>query len=155
MPSGKVHLRIEMIILLLLLAPGIYMLQIGLVHALYVTVFLAAYLFSSLLLSPDLDLVGSDPFRRWGMARVLWVPYARLFHHRALSHHIIFGPLTRIAYLGGITSLAYIGIVHFTGWHVSLSIPQWPVIAALVSGLYLPNQIHTVADAIWSKLRHR
>lgn len=155
MPSGKVHLRIEMIIFVGLLAVGIYLLYIGLVHAVYVAVFLGAYLFSSLFLSPDLDLVGSDSYRRWGMARVLWVPYARLYHHRALSHHIIFGPLTRIAYLGGIVSFVFIGVAYLTGWQVNLSIPQWPVIAALIFGLYLPNQIHTVADALWSGLRRR
>ncbi|HDL85159.1 MAG TPA: hydrolase [Candidatus Acetothermia bacterium] len=155
MPSGKVHLRIEMIILVALIAVGCYLSQVRLVSGAYAGVFLGAYLFSSLFLSPDLDLKRSDPFRRWGLARVLWVPYARLFHHRALSHHIILGPLTRIAYLGGIVSLALIAILHLTGWQVRFSVLQWPVIAALLCGLYLPNQIHTIADAVWSALRRR
>lgn len=155
MPSGKVHLRIEMIIFVPFLALGAYLLQTGLVYTLYVAVFLGGYFFSSFFLSPDLDLVRSDPSQRWGIARVLWIPYAHLFHHRALSHHIIFGPLTRICYLGGIASLAFVGILRLTGQHVPLSIPQWPVILALLLGLYLPNQIHTVVDALWSCLRHR
>ena len=144
-----------MIIFVALIAVGCYLSQAGLVSGAYVGVFLGAYLFSSLFLSPDLDLKGSDSFRRWGIARVIWVPYARLFRHRALSHHIILGPLTRIAYLGGIVSFVLIAILHFTGWQVRFSVPQWPVIAALLCGLYLPNQIHTVADAIWSSLRRR
>lgn len=155
MPSGRAHLRIEMIILVALIAVGCYLSQAGLVSGAYVGVFLGAYLFSSLFLSPDLDLKGSDSFRRWGIARVLWVPYARLFRHRALSHRIILGPLTRITYLGGIVSLALIAVLHFTGWRVRFSVPQWPVIAALLCGLYLPNQIHTVADTVWSALRRR
>lgn len=153
MPSGKVHLRIEMIVFVASVAFSVYLMQARLVHVVYVGVFLGSYLFSSLFLSPDLDLKRSDPFRRWGIARVLWVPYARLFRHRALSHHIIFGPLTRIAYLGGIVSLVLIAIMHLTGWQVRFSVPQWQVIVALLCGLYLPNQIHTLADAVWSTLR--
>jgi len=155
MPSGRVHLHIEMIVFVACAALGVYLLQAGLVRAIYVGVFLSSYLFSSLFLSPDLDLEGSDSFRRWGIARVLWIPYARLFHHRALSHHIIFGPLTRITYLGGGVSLVVIVVLHFTGWRLRFSLPQWPVIASLFCGLYLPNQIHTVADTIWSHLRRR
>lgn len=155
MPSGRVHLRIEMSIFVAVVAFGVYALQAGLVRALYIGVFLGSYLFSSLFLSPDLDLKGSDSFRRWGIARALWAPYARLFRHRALSHHIVFGPLTRIAYLGGIASLVLIAVLHFTGWRVHFSVPQWPIIAALLCGLYLPNQIHTVADVVWSTFRRR
>ncbi len=155
MPSGKVHLQIETVVLVALIAVACYLAQAGLVRGAYAGIFLGAYLFSSLFLSPDLDLRGSKPFQRWGFARVLWVPYARLFHHRSLSHHIILGPLTRIAYLGGIVSLALIGILHLTGWQVRFSVPQWQVIVALLCGLYLPNQIHTIADAVWSALRRR
>ena len=155
MPSGRVHLRIEMIVFVAVVASGVYVFKAGLVRVMYVGVFLGSYLLSSLFLSPDLDLKGSDSFRRWGIARVIWVPYARLSRHRALSHHIVFGPLTRIAYLGGIASLMLIAVLHLTGWRVRFSVPQWPVIAALLCGLYLPNQIHTVADAVWSTLRRR
>ena len=155
MPSGRVHLRIEMSIFVACVASGVYLSQAGLVRVMYVGVFLGSYLFSSLFLSPDLDLKGSDSFRRWGIARVIWVPYARLFRHRALSHHIVFGPLTRISYLGGIVSLVLIAILHFTGWQVRFSVPQWPMIVALLCGLYLPNQIHAVADAVWSTLHWR
>lgn len=144
-----------MIIFVVLLGSGIYLLAGRLVPELYVGLFLSSYLFSSLLLSPDLDLRGSDPYRRWGAASVLWRPYAHFFRHRAISHHIIFGPLTRIAYLGGIVSLALIAVLHFSGKHVQLSIPQWPLIGSLLCGLYLPNQIHTLADALWSRCRRR
>lgn len=50
-------------------------------------VFSAAYLFSALLLSPDLDLARSDPHNRWGYPRVCWTPYAKLFRHHGLSHN--------------------------------------------------------------------
>ena len=41
----------------------------------------ATYLFSALLLSPDLDLARSDPHNRWGYPRVCWTPYAKLFRN--------------------------------------------------------------------------
>ena len=47
----------------------------------------ATYLFSALLLSPDLDLARSDPHNRWGYPRVCWTPYAKLFRHHGLSHN--------------------------------------------------------------------
>ena len=155
MPSGKVHLRIEMIVFIGLIGAGAYLLERGLVPAVYIGLFLASYLFSSLFLSPDLDLRGSDPYRRWGPARVLWRPYAHFFRHRALSHHIIYGPLTRIAYFGGLISLLFIGATYFTNWHVRMPIPRWPMIASILCGLYLPNQVHTLADALWSHHHRR
>ncbi len=58
-------------------------------------VFSAAYLFSALLLSPDLDLARSDPHNRWGYPRVCWTPYAKLFRHGELSHKPLLGSLSR------------------------------------------------------------
>jgi uncharacterized metal-binding protein len=28
--------------------------------------------------------------------------------------------------------------------------PSWPIIVAVVSGLYLPNQLHSIVDWVWS-----
>ena len=64
-------------------------------------VFSATYLFSALLLSPDLDSARSDPYNRWGYLRVCWTPYAKLFRHHGLSHNPLVGPLSRLLYLGG------------------------------------------------------
>ncbi len=51
-------------------------------------IFLSAYLFSSLFLSPDLDLHNSRATKRWGIARIFWLPYSWVFRHRAVSHHL-------------------------------------------------------------------
>jgi len=115
MPSGKVHLRIEMVILAGCLALGSYLVKEELIEAVHLTVFFGAYLFSSFFLTPDLDLKQSLAFRRWGIARVLWVPYARLFRHRALSHSILLGPLTRILYLGFILFVITIAAANMAG----------------------------------------
>jgi len=47
----------------------------------------ATYLFSALLLSPDLDLARSDLHNRWDYPRVCWTLYAKLFRHHGLSHN--------------------------------------------------------------------
>ncbi len=143
-----------MVVFALCLALGLYMLKAEVIEPVYLSFFLGAYLFSSLFLTPDLDLKQSIAFRRWGVARFLWLPYARFFHHRALSHHIVFGPLTRIVYLGVVLFVAIIAIANLTGWQMRFYVPHWAVILSILAGLYLPNQIHTLADALWSIRRH-
>ena len=120
-----------------------------------VAAFLGAYLFSSLFLSPDLDLARSRASRRWGIGRVFWLPYSTLFRHRRLSHHLLWGPLTRILYLGGLVLIAYTGIALLSGMAVAR--PVWPrsLLISVVCGLYLPNQVHIVLDHLWSALTRR
>ncbi len=134
---------------------GAYLVKASVITFVYLAFFLGAYLFSSLFLTPDLDLKQSTVFQRWGVARVLWLPYARFFHHRSLSHHMLFGPLTRIIYLCIILFVATIGVLKLTGWQMRLHVPHWAVIISILSGVYLPNQIHTIADALWSIKHHR
>lgn len=52
------------------------------------------------LLSPDLDLESSRASRRWGVLSLLWAPYRWLHPHRGASHTYLYGPLSRLGYLG-------------------------------------------------------
>src|SRR5690606_24839030 len=62
--------------------------------------YVLAYLVGTFLVTPDLDLHGSKPTKRWGVLRVLWRPYASLVPHRSsFSHGWLIGPATRLAYL--------------------------------------------------------
>ena len=120
--------------------------------------FVVSYLFSMLLLSPDLDLAKSDSYRRWGPLRWLWTPYAVAFRHRRVSHHPLFGPITRIAYVG-ILTLAGLAIYAAARRRPvpQLVLPVKLVFAVLI-GLYLPNLTHIVADglqSVWVRLRFR
>jgi uncharacterized metal-binding protein len=63
--------------------------------AAYVT---GAYLAGICWLSPDLD-IESKPWHRWGILKVLWVPYQKLIPHRGLSHWLVIGTLSRVLYL--------------------------------------------------------
>lgn len=158
MPSGKAHLRIEAALLVVWTAGAVLCVQRGWAGPADVAGFVAAYLFSMLLLSPDLDLAESDSYRRWGPLRWLWTPYAVAFRHRRVSHHPLFGPITRIAYVG---LLALAGVAIY-GVARRRAVPQLvlPVklVFAVLIGLYLPNLTHIVADglqSVWIRLRWR
>jgi uncharacterized metal-binding protein len=45
----------------------------------------SSHLLGGLYLSPDLDLK-SLPWKRWGILRVIWIPYQRIPHRHWLSH---------------------------------------------------------------------
>ena len=154
MPAGKVHLKIELILFFALAACGMALIGAGKLSYREAGSFLGAYLFSSLFLSPDLDLWESKAVRRWGIGRVLWYPYSKLFHHRGVSHHLILGPLTRIIYLGALVVLG--GWVWSVLTRRRMDIPALPaqVIISVIIGLYLPNQVHIVVDRVWSQMRH-
>ncbi len=70
-----------------------YSIELGIVAA-------SAHLVGGLYLSPDLDLI-SKPFKRWGVLRVLWLPYQKLIpcHRHWLSHGVIVGSVVRLLYL--------------------------------------------------------
>ena len=150
MPSGKTHLKIEMAALLACLAAVAFLQYERMIDWRAGGTFLFAYLFSSVFLSPDLDLSQSRASQRWGIGRILWLPYAVLCQHRRLSHHLLFGPLTRILYLGAVVLAVFWGISFLVGHSVSFSVPSWQILVAIFLGLYLPNQIHILVDRGWS-----
>jgi uncharacterized metal-binding protein len=163
LPAGDIHLRLELAALLLIVVGGLGMASLGELDdwsdsLVPLVGFVGAYLFSCLLLSPDLDLARSSPQNRWGPLRLLWRPYARLFRHRGLSHNLLFGPLSRILYLGVI--LATIPCMLY--WGADIDMPwfedAWKYLGrdglwSLAIGLVLPNEIHIVADRFFSARR--
>jgi len=154
MPSGKTHLRIEAGLLPVWTGIGLVCGVRGWIGSAEIAAFVSAYLFSMLLLSPDLDLAKSDSYRRWGPLRWLWAPYAAAFKHRRISHHPLFGPISRIAYVGliGLTALCLYAFLTDDGTP-RLVLPLSLVVAVLI-GLYLPNLTHIAADGIqslWSR----
>jgi len=144
MPSGKSHLRLELFLLPVFLA-GIYLMDVGWPLLL---AFSSAYLFSSLLLSPDLDLRSNATRRRWGPLGFIWWPYTKVFKHRGLSHNLLLGPLTRIGYLFLIGFIAVYGLNHL-GIGANLRLRPGldrEILAMIAIGLYLPNGLHILYD---------
>lgn len=60
--------------------------------------FTAGYLVGTFLLSPDLDLSGSRPSKRWRALRIIWRPYQVFSRHRGISHIPLLGTFVRLAY---------------------------------------------------------
>jgi len=160
MPSGKTHLRIELSLLpvcvaLLFVAQHYQVVTIGWEG---MAIFVGAYLFSSLLLSPDLDLRHNRSRRRWGLLGFLWIPYTKIFKHRGVSHSLLFGTLTRLGYLGLIALVIAWGLSYFNVWAIHPdALRTFPLdlklFSLLIAGLWLPNIIHTLTDHIHSFLR--
>ena len=151
MPSGKTHTAVE-----LFLWPGLTAGYYALLQPSWeeLALFSGAYLFSSLLLSPDLDLHKNLARRRWGPLGFIWTPYSKFFKHRGISHSLVLGPLTRLVYLGLVFGAVLLGLSY-----AGFALPQeFPVqvgqqtLLALGAGLYLPNVLHVLLDKIVSAL---
>jgi uncharacterized metal-binding protein len=99
MPSGSVHFAVEAGLLAGCALVGVELVRRGSLATGSLVAFSSGFAFSMLFLSPDLDLARSGPMRRWGRLAFLWWPYAKLFRHRGVSHHVLWGSLTRLVYL--------------------------------------------------------
>ncbi len=153
MPSGRVHFKIEAGLLFPLGIGGILLKRGGWLSGKELVVFSLCYIFSSLFLSPDLDLWGSRATRRWGIGRVLWYPYSKLFRHRSISHNLLLGPLTRILYLGGLIVLGLWCVTALHGGEIRFVRISSRILGAALLGLYLPNQVHILVDRAWSRIK--
>jgi len=145
MPSGRVHLTVELALLPGWVAAGAW-LGVG---ERELTAFTLSYTCASLLLSPDLDLARSAPARRWGALRILWTPYALLFRHRGLSHSLLLGPLTRLLYLGALAALSLVALHYLAGVPFPRDFPHW-LPGPLLVGVYLPHLLHVGLDGLAS-----
>ena len=110
MPSGQTHDRITLWTL-----PIVTGLAAALTRSGNLTLMISGgFLFSGLMLSPDLDLQ-SRPYKRWGWLRWIWIPYQKVVRHRSvMSHGLVIGTTLRVIYLAswivvfGVLSLAVI-----------------------------------------------
>ncbi len=98
MSQYKTHTKFNLLIALpLLLAGAYYFLNPS--RELLIT-FGITFIYSTLFMNPDLDL--AYHIRITSIRGLLSLPfrsYARVFKHRGLSHHILFGSATRILWL--------------------------------------------------------
>jgi len=162
MPSGILHDRITY-----LCTPAVGLTTYGVLNWLRnrsssstETGFLAAltagaFLFGGLWLSPDLDIY-SDPFKRWGWLRWIWLPYQNNVVHRSwISHGPIIGTLLRLLYLGlwiSLFALLLLALLRILGIDRKVLefakklTPSMTEIFAIFVGLELSAISHIVAD---------
>ncbi|MBU1049869.1 metal-binding protein [Candidatus Bipolaricaulota bacterium] len=158
MPSGKTHLTIEAMILFLWAGLSILVVSKHSVASSQATLFLGSYVFSMFLMSPDLDLSKSDSFQRWGPLRWIWFPYAWLCRHRQTSHHLLLGPLSRVAYLVLLVlagAFVYLVVSRNPAPRLAFSLK---VLLPAGLGLYLPNLEHILIDRMstaWRRKRRK
>jgi len=155
MPSGKTHLKIESMILVLWIGFSGLLVSREWITISQGLLFLGAYVFSMFLMSPDLDLSRSAAFYHWGILRWFWLPYVWIFRHRQTSHHPVWGPLSRILYIGILVlaaAMVYIVVTGNPGPRLQLSIQ---IIIPVCVGLYLPNFEHILADKILTSYQRK
>jgi len=149
MPSAQVHNTVNLAALVGGLALGW---TTGLVHLEPCVPFAVGFLFSTLLLSPDLDLAASvrvDARKNWGVLGALWMPFGRLVKHRGVTHTFVRGPVVLLAYLGVLLSvLAGLGWLVVQG--LELKVPVVRVEGVWVgwwmTGLLTAHGLHLVLD---------
>lgn len=156
MPSGQTHDRITLWSL-----PVVTGLAIAFTRSGNLTLLISGgFLFSGLMLSPDLDLK-SRPFQRWGWLRWIWIPYQKSMRHRSIfSHGPIIGTTLRILYL--VCWIAWFGLLILLGvqlvqelnfsWQgfaaavVRWLVDYWTELTALFVGLELGAMSHSLSD---------
>ncbi len=82
MPSGKTHDAFTFI-LAIPIAASVFVITGELATSSIVTI---TFLFGGLMFGPDLD-THSNQYTRWGIFRVLWLPYQKFFSHRSRWSH--------------------------------------------------------------------
>jgi uncharacterized metal-binding protein len=105
MPCYKTHCRFNTLLALPIFLLGLwYFSETSLP---YLLAFGSLFLYATFFLSPDLDLAHKYKlFSLRGLLTLPFRPYALFFKHRGLSHHPLFGTLTRILWLVGLCLVA-------------------------------------------------
>ena len=158
MPSGRVHDGVNTV-LTLAVGPVAYA---GGFDVADIVLFTLGSLFATYYLSPDLDLEGTRPVRRWGRLSFIWKPYSSVVPHRGISHYPIVGILTRLGYLFLVFALFWfslVGLLHYLG----LSPPRLDPYAVLkprvwgpfLAGALFADTLHIAMDHVWSSLKRR
>lgn len=131
MPNHTTHETLNIIILIPLLF-------LGFPNTNYYSLLLfsVGYVLCTFFVTPDLD-TNSRPYHRWKVFRTLWWPYNKLFKHRGISHHCVWGPVSLIVYCAII--FAPIGYVF---------IPTACALCAIITGMVIAIEMHILADRI-------
>ena len=142
MPSGRVHETVN----LLALPPTLYVLP----ESLPKLPFAFGYLIGTFWLTPDLDLATSRPSQRWGILRLIWLPYAWLFPHRGLSHRPLLGAITRVLYLAALAGLGLL-LLDTLGYRLQFNFPIGQSWLSFFAGILFADFLHLSLDAFFRR----
>lgn len=114
--------------------------------------FLVGGSIGTLFLSPDIDLRKSRASYRWGALSFLWEPYRALHPHRGASHTYLYGPLSRLVYLGIIVLAVSLlmGRGNDLWYSLSLLVDQrgQEVLLPFLGGYLFSQWAHLIQDGI-------
>ena len=152
MPAGKTHTAVNLIVMFIII--GLLFFTTYMHRKLkedfetLAIAFVLSYLFSTFLLSPDLDLRKNISKRNWGLLGFIWLPYSWIFKHRGISHSLLLGPLTRILYLAVIVAIAILILKYSFHYKIKIGFDDYDIelIIAILAGLYLPSIVHSLLD---------
>ncbi len=140
MASGRNHDRSIYFATPIVLASGWHGwgLELGIIAA-------SAHFLGGYLLSPDLD-IRSHVFKRWGVLRVIWLPYQKAIPHRSpLSHAPVVGSVIRLLYLAAWLTpfwLLFPGLAEVQ-WAIT-----WQKAIAFAAGVELSALNHLLLDGL-------
>lgn len=146
MPSGKKHIQINWIFLVILnIIILIFIHDISIKH--YI-LFNIIFILTSYFISPDLDL-NSSVYKRWSMFRWIWYPYREIMKHRGASHSFIWGPISILMNLFIYTSIVFLIVYSLelaTDFQYTHFLLEFGIIITIC--VILIVWIHIIADKI-------
>lgn len=146
MPSGKTHIRINWIVLLVINILLIIFSQD--IQIKYLIFFNICFILTSYFISPDLD-INSSVYNRWGIFRWIWYPYKELMKHRKKSHSFIWGPISIILNLiiyAAILLLIAASLDLLVGFTYTFQVLE--IIVIITICIIIVCWVHIIADKI-------
>jgi uncharacterized metal-binding protein len=140
MASGKNHDRSILFASPVVLVVGCYQfgLELGIIAG-------ASHFLGGYWLSPDLD-IKSRPFLRWGVLKIIWLPYQRLIPHRSpLSHAPVLGSAIRLLYLIALVSPLWLVFPDLQRMQWAI---DWEKALAFLIGVELSALNHLLLDGL-------
>lgn len=109
MPSYRTHNNFNLLLILPLVATGVY-LYLNPTH-LQLGIFIASFVYATLFMSPDVDVANKIKLLSLrGLFSIPFKSYAFFFKHRGISHSLILGTLTRVVWLFLFVALLLYGL---------------------------------------------
>lgn len=106
MSNYKTHVCFNLFLALPVITAGLYYIYTP--PHLYLIIFIGAFFYGTCFMNPDLDLI--HQIKLLSLRGFLTLPfrfYSKIFKHRGLSHSVLFGTITRIAWLNGVCLLVF------------------------------------------------
>lgn len=150
MPQYKTHARFNILLVLPII-------DAGLIYALhpafgFLLTFSLSYAYATLYMNPDVDL--AYQIKLFSLKGLLTLPfrgYAHFFRHRGLSHSILFGTLTRIAWLLLISIAVLYGgnYLFLAKKHFSWLLKEYqPYLLYGIAGVFFADLFHILLDKV-------